>query len=40
VGLLYRGRLIAEGSPDELKKITSSRNLEEVFIKKVSQIGS
>ena len=33
VGILYRGRLIAEGSVDELKKKTGSRNLEEVFMK-------
>jgi ABC-2 type transport system ATP-binding protein len=40
VGILYKGRLIAEGSPEDLKNITSSRNLEEVFVKKVAEIGS
>jgi ABC-2 type transport system ATP-binding protein len=33
VGILYRGRLVAEGSVEELKNKTGSRNLEEVFIK-------
>lgn len=33
VGILYSGRLIAEGPVDELKKKTGADNLEEVFIK-------
>ncbi|MCI4435514.1 MAG: multidrug ABC transporter ATP-binding protein, partial [Ignisphaera sp.] len=33
VGILYRGMLVAEGSVEELKTKTGSRNLEEVFIK-------
>lgn len=33
VGILYKGRLIAEGTVGELKEKTNSRNLEEVFIK-------
>jgi len=37
VGILYRGRLIAEGSPFELKSKFNSSNLEEVFIKAKSQ---
>lgn len=33
VGILYRGRLVAEGSPGDLKARYSARNLEEVFMK-------
>lgn len=33
VGLLYNGKLIGEGTPQELKEKTSSANLEEAFIK-------
>lgn len=33
VGILYKGSLIAEGTVEELKEKTSSRNLEEVFVK-------
>jgi ABC-2 type transport system ATP-binding protein len=33
VGILYRGRLVAEGSVEELKVRTGSRNLEEVFMR-------
>jgi len=33
VGILYRGRLVAEGSVEELKVKTGSRNLEEVFMR-------
>ena len=33
VGMLYRGRLIGEGSPGELKKKLTASNLEEVFVK-------
>ncbi|MCS7099424.1 MAG: multidrug ABC transporter ATP-binding protein, partial [Sulfolobales archaeon] len=35
VGILYRGRMVAEGPPEELKARYSSRNLEEVFVKTV-----
>lgn len=31
VGILHRGRLIAEGTPDELKAAYGASNLEEVF---------
>jgi ABC-2 type transport system ATP-binding protein len=31
VGIIYEGRLLAEGSPQELKERTGSSNLEEVF---------
>ncbi|MCC6055326.1 MAG: ABC transporter ATP-binding protein [Desulfurococcaceae archaeon] len=33
VGILYRGKLVAEGSVEELKVRTGSRNLEEVFMR-------
>ncbi|MEZ0394698.1 MAG: ABC transporter ATP-binding protein [Desulfurococcaceae archaeon] len=33
VGIIYRGSLMAEGSPRELMESTSSRNLEELFMK-------
>jgi ABC-2 type transport system ATP-binding protein len=33
VGILYRGKLVAEGSVEELKARTGSRNLEEVFMR-------
>ncbi|MCD6301808.1 MAG: ABC transporter ATP-binding protein [Staphylothermus sp.] len=33
VGMIYKGRIIAEGSIEDLKTKTNSRNLEEVFIK-------
>jgi ABC-2 type transport system ATP-binding protein len=32
VGLLRRGRLIAEGRPDDLKRSTEARSLEEAFL--------
>ena len=35
VGIIYKGRIIAEGGVEDLKKETDSRNLEEVFVKKV-----
>lgn len=35
VGVLYRGRLVAEGPPEKLKAEHSARNLEEVFVKVV-----
>jgi len=35
VGIIYRGRLVAEGSPEELRARYSARNLEEVFVKAV-----
>ncbi|MGC9148216.1 MAG: ABC transporter ATP-binding protein [Sulfolobales archaeon] len=40
VGILYRGKLLIEGEISRLKEDTDSRNLEEVFIKKVREIGS
>lgn len=36
VGVIYRGRLVAEGDPEELKAMYSARNLEEVFVRAVS----
>ncbi len=39
VGILYRGKLLIEGEVSKLKEETDSRNLEEVFIKKVREIG-
>ena len=33
VGMLYKGKLIAEGTPEQLKKNMNSSNLEEVFVK-------
>lgn len=33
VGMLYRGKLIGEGTPYELKQKTNSQNLEETFIR-------
>lgn len=33
VGMLYRGKLVGEGTPHELKQKTSSNNLEEAFVK-------
>lgn len=33
VGILYKGKLIAEGTPGQLKEIAKASNLEEVFIK-------
>jgi len=39
VGILYKGRLIAEGTPEQLKKSLNALNLEEVFIKMKSTRG-
>ncbi|MEM0352484.1 MAG: ABC transporter ATP-binding protein [Sulfolobales archaeon] len=39
VGILYRGKLVAEGSPSELKVKYSARNLEEVFVKTVGGLS-
>lgn len=39
VGMLYKGRLIGEGSPRELKSKLSASNLEEVFVKLKSTSG-
>ncbi|MEM2308610.1 MAG: ABC transporter ATP-binding protein [Sulfolobales archaeon] len=39
VGILYRGRLAAEGSPSDLKARYSARNLEEVFVKTVGGLS-
>ncbi|MEM1628581.1 MAG: ABC transporter ATP-binding protein [Desulfurococcaceae archaeon] len=33
VGMLYRGKLVAEGTPSQLKSFMNAVNLEEVFIK-------
>jgi ABC-2 type transport system ATP-binding protein len=33
VGMIYAGKLLAEGTPEELKRKTNSANLEEVFVK-------
>ncbi len=35
VGIIYRGRLVAEGTPRELKERYGAENLEEVFIKAI-----
>jgi len=35
VGIIYRGRLVAEGTPEELRARYTARNLEEVFVKAV-----
>ncbi len=35
VGIIYRGRIVAEGEPDELKQRYGAENLEEVFMKTV-----
>lgn len=35
VGILYKGKMVAEGPPEELKAKYLSRNLEEVFVKTV-----
>ena len=39
VGLLYKGKLVAEGSPDDLKREFNAANLEEVFIKLRDRVG-
>ncbi|MCC6033699.1 MAG: ABC transporter ATP-binding protein [Desulfurococcaceae archaeon] len=39
VGILYKGRLIAEGTPEQLKKSLNALNLEEVFMKMKSTRG-
>ena len=39
VGMIYKGKIIAEGSVEELKTKTNSRNLEEVFIKVTKEAG-
>ncbi len=39
VGMLYKGKLIGEGSPSELKSKLNASNLEEVFIKLKSASG-
>ena len=33
VGIIYRGRMVAEGGVEELKSLHGARNLEEVFIR-------
>ncbi len=35
VSIIYRGRLVAEGTPEELRARYSARNLEEVFVRAV-----
>ena len=35
VGIIYSGRLVAEGAPEELREKYGARNLEEVFIRAV-----
>lgn len=39
VGVLYKGKLIAEGTPEELKKSVGAINLEEVFMKLKTERG-
>ncbi|MFN3268619.1 MAG: ATP-binding cassette domain-containing protein, partial [Zestosphaera sp.] len=39
VGVLYKGKLIAEGTPGELKKSVGAVNLEEVFMKLKTERG-
>ncbi len=38
VGILYRGKLVAEGPPEKLKADYSARNLEEVFVSVVKGV--
>ncbi|MHA1347311.1 MAG: ABC transporter ATP-binding protein, partial [Candidatus Heimdallarchaeaceae archaeon] len=33
IGLMRAGKLIAEGTPDQLKKEYNASNIEEIFIK-------
>ena len=35
VALIDRGRIVAEGTPDDLKSVWNASNLEEVFVKVV-----
>lgn len=35
VALIDKGKIVADGAPDELKKEYSANNIEEVFIKVV-----
>lgn len=37
IGLIYKGQLIANGSPEELRRRISSESLEEVFITLIKQ---
>ncbi len=39
VGIIYRGKIIAEGPPDKLKEEYGARNLEEVFREALKGIG-
>jgi len=39
VGMLYKGRIVAEGTPQELKSRFNASNLEEVFVKLKEQEG-
>lgn len=38
VGIIYRGRLVAEGEPGELKRAYGAKNLEEVFVRAVGGV--
>ncbi|RLG77235.1 MAG: multidrug ABC transporter ATP-binding protein, partial [Thermoprotei archaeon] len=38
VALINDGRIVAVGTPAELKKLTASENLEEAFIKLLSDV--
>ena len=39
VGIIYRGKIIAEGAPEELKERYAAKNLEEVFLKALEEHG-
>jgi sodium transport system ATP-binding protein len=39
VGIIHRGRLLAEGTPAELKTRHSVGDLEEVFVREVTAAG-
>ena len=40
VGIIHRGRLLAEGSASELEQIASASDLESVFLSLTSEEGS
>lgn len=40
IGVLYKGKLIAEGTPEQLKKSLNALNLEEVFMRLKTERGA